>query len=279
MQDIRLADVEIEPVAEIVYYLRGRFLKESIALLASACWKAEILSVAHGKRPVATTHLSQESFPEGLAELTELGLYVLPLRKARPVKGFAHRFYDPRPGEPFTVYCCVSRDRSLLREFRRAHELSDHGALGELLGYPECCRRFFSEVWPRDVDPILPMALNSGAKEVGRLHYVVEDYYPECLPVLRYIGLRAVPHLPCSLRCEATRQFAEVFLPYIPEDLLLSLLRQPMSFSSLYSVAIVDTPYFQVIANTTPYAERVRIDLVGVPEPRPGACSATPGAG
>ena len=257
-----LTRVELLPFSEVVWKPRGLSLRARLPELTSACSRAEVLTVVHGLRPVATVHLSSAGFDQELARYVELGLWVLPLRRFKPMSGMAHRFYDPEPGGPFGVYTVVARDRELLYEFRSAHEASDHERIGELLGYPPCCRRFFREVWPTDVDPILPMALASGARSEGG-ELVVEDYYPEVLPVVRYFGLRVVPHLPCSFRCEESRKFAQLFLNFLPEE-VLELLAQPILFSSLNGVALVDTPLFLGVANTSYQPREVRIRFPGV---------------
>jgi len=112
----------------------------------------------------------------------------------------------------------VARDRETAEEFRKAFLLSDNLKQGELLGYPICDRIFFQRVWSYEYDPIWSAALPCGSVKRDNSSYVLEvkDYYPECNIMLRYFGLRAVPHLVCSLKCEESKEFGRKFIELMP---------------------------------------------------------------
>jgi hypothetical protein len=71
------------------------------------------------------------------------------------------------------------------------------------------------------------------------------------------VGVRAVPHLPCSFACAPTRSLAERFLEigraagWAQEmDWIIELLSAPMEWSCLHGIAEVKTPLYKVSATT-----------------------------
>jgi hypothetical protein len=73
----------------------------------------------------------------------------------------------------------------------------DHERYGELLGYPECCRRIFAthNDWNRD---------NTLYQAWARTQRV----QPLCNTLMKHAGLTFACHLPCSFDCQATTSAA-----------------------------------------------------------------------
>jgi hypothetical protein len=145
--------------------------------------------------------------------------------------------------------------------------------IGEILGYPECCCEFFVKNWADENwrDLTYPMV---GA--AGDHHNVVGP--TECNILLRWLGVRAVSHLPCSFDCDSTRRIAQRTielgrtLGYTEEIMwLLEMLEWPVRWSSLHGVAIVTTPVVKVITSTDGLLEKVTIDRAGLNYPLEGA--------
>lgn len=262
----QLLDVEIMPLAKIVWKSGNEDVREALPKLAGQVWRSELLTAAEGWRPCATTHVRSESFTEDWDYLRQLGLHFLPLRKCKRVGGFAHRFYEPAKGEPFDIYGVVGKTIENLVQFELAHKTGDHNAIGELLGYPKSDRDFFSAVWPQEVDPMWTIAKSTeGSVETCTedVHEIkVTKFYPECVPLLRYFGLRAVPQIPGSFLSEDTKTFASSFLQLIKDkNLLLEILSGPITWDCFRGVAIVETPWFIGISNSMPFSEKHVIRL------------------
>lgn len=192
------------------------YWKPKIDAASAAFHKLETLTVFHGVRRVFTTHFSPENLVDGMKELAKKGLVFLPLHRVGTYTGFAHYHPPVEPGKPWTYYGVVGKLSDAL-EFAVATEVGDHKAMGELLGYPGCCTEAFNTVWRAGyIDPIWQAGEASYEEAPERFEvFEPENRFmrlkpvPESLPVLRYIGIRLVSHIPHSLTCEASIKVAE----------------------------------------------------------------------
>ena len=84
-------------------------------------------------------------------------------------------------------------------EFLKAHNSGDDQTIGRLLGFPECCIQHFKDSWKgqNKTDPTLHMNGVDGPMEANIL--------------ARWMGIRYVPHLPCSGICKASVEFGSRF--------------------------------------------------------------------
>ena len=121
-----------------------------------------------------------------------------------PARTYASTPVPVAPGRPFAFRTVVGRLDDL-QAFRSAWKATDENALGRLLGYPSCCTAFFRRVWVEDamVDTTWPMALASAGESNGTRAVTVSGL-PEANILWRWMGVRAVPHLPCRFDCQAT---------------------------------------------------------------------------
>jgi len=253
---LSLYDLDVPPLSRIVWKLDTSYNKKLLGEIQRECWLAELKTVSEGIRKCATVHLRSEYFKEDLDFLNSLDLHFLPIRKCKRVQGFAHKFYDPSPNEPYDIYGVVSRDKKYCEDFRRAHETSNDQRIGALLGYPRCCVKFFIENWYKSYDPIWRIALNTPHKLTRKNEAVILDYYPEVNILLRYFGIRAVPHLPCSFACEESKQLGQAFMDFIDRRRELEeLLSSPITWNCYKGVAIVETKWFIGVANSMPFKE------------------------
>ena len=157
--------------------------------------------------------------------------------------------------------------------------------MGQLLGFPACCIAFFRRVWVNDgcVDTTWAMAANSGsASEDGRL-IEVESSTPFQANILwRWMGVRAVPHLPCSFACPHTVDFANRLMG-LGRDLgfademewIEEILNWPASWSALHGIAQVKTPVLKVSTRTDATAHEFVVRRAGrrMPDEAPPASS------
>jgi hypothetical protein len=206
---------------------------EPILRRAQAAWQElELLSVSEGLRGSALVYLAADELPVASADCARAGLVVSVLAvEPRGLRAAIH-------GE------------GLAQAWHTAWSNGDDGRIGELLGFPACCRAFFRRTWTAgSCDPTPAMPTVEGPWQGNIL--------------LRWLGVRLVPHLPCSGQCEATLAQAQGFLAAgqragLDMDAVQELLQLPVSYSSLNGVAIVETPHFRFMAGADPSPQELR---------------------
>jgi hypothetical protein len=176
-----------------------------------------------------------------------------------------------------TVYVAVG---SLVdvRCAREAWNTRDDDALGRLLGYPECCRSFFQEVWVKQqsLDTTWAMATNTAAPAGSTV--AIESGEANLANILwRWLGVRAVPHLPCSFRCKKTIQLGEELLQvatrvgYADEGRWLAeMLSWPIEWSALHGIAEIKTPLLKISTRTDATASKYTVQWKGTGYPAEG---------
>lgn len=224
-----------------------------------AAWSViEWRSVSAGLRPCAFLQLYSDAYAERFEDWRKHGLQVVPLRMEEKTAG---RYF---------LHVAVGAKRET-KLFKDAWMRNDHDELGKLLGYPECCRRFF-RYWFEEKhlnDPSWLIARNTtGAVAQDSTVGVHGDARANIL--LRYCGLRAVPHLPCRFDCAASREFAERLLGLYPQlgyaeeaTWLIEALDWPVEWSALHGIAEVRTPVMKLAANTDAVAGKFTIQWMG----------------
>lgn len=175
--------------------------------IARAWSDVEWLSVRAGVRRCCLTRLPVRGLLGEVSRWARHGLTAAPLRLEGSTRHtYASTPNDPGPDSP-TLVCTVVGRASSVHEFRRAWDSGDHEAIGALLGYPPCCREFFRRVWveARCVDTTWAMAANTvGPSEGGGEPALEVGGPPEANILWRWMGVRAVPHLPCRFDCAPT---------------------------------------------------------------------------
>lgn len=201
--------------------------------------------------------------PEGLLEIQEYcfenDLTYSILSQVASVETYSSASQPIRAGKPwnYRVYYGVGA-----RYFLEYWKASDDEAIGDYLGYPQCCSEFFHLHWTkgnwRDLTSLM-------FQSQGRA-----DGPYQCNILLRHLGVRPVFHLPCSFTCDNTVRLANNILAYQTMGYdremawLIEILSWPIKWSSLHGVAIVTTPIVKVIYSTDPVAEKVEIVRDGI---------------
>lgn len=242
-----------------------------------AAWAhVELASVARQQRP-ASVRLVHPGALHGSHPDPELaGLELAPIGAAAMsdspyVAGVA----SPAEGQPYAMQVAVAASLQDAAALADAWRDGNQARIGDLLGYPRCCSEFFERTWVQEqwLDTTWPMTLASTSDGAGAHPNEFErevDGAPGCNILLRWLGLRAVPHLPCSFDCAATHEFAES-LRLIAHaeglgdefDLLYQTLSWPIEWSALHGVAIVKTPVVTVTTTTDATAGRLRVRRSG----------------
>lgn len=201
---------------------------------------------------------------------------------------------------------CVVCVPSIALEVHQAFGDRDEVALGAVLGYPTCCSAFFARVWGEERwrDTTWPMAANTAmvAREIVRVDAAAKpgERHPdacrdrarilvercavdasmplECNILLRWLGIRLVPHLPCSFVCAATAAMGRALADLGRElghadaiDTIYELLSWPIEWSALHGIAEVKTPAFKFAAKSDASAHKWIVRRHGRSYPEHGA--------
>lgn len=91
------------------------------------------------------------------------------------------------------------------------------------------------------------------------------------------MGIRAVPHLPCSFDCGATAQFGEAFLEVgrksgleYEMDWIDQILAWPVEWSALHGIAEIRTPILKISTRTDSTASKYSVLYAGSVYPEEG---------
>jgi len=245
--------VEIEPFTCVVW--KDREARERYQPVLS--WfdekrhKVELLMIKKGLRRCDVEHIYPHIMQEQLVQLHKAGLKFKPLEIVRRYQGFAHRHERATSLGDAMIFGVVGERVEDLDRFAEAYYRGDHYTQGELLGYPECCRKFFVDAWSAgEYDPIYLIAANTG---IGRNHVVKGD--PLLNVMVRYVGLRLIFFFPCSFRCENAREFALHVLDLMKKEdkgmlrTALEILSMPVTWSQVNGIIEVDVgDIFKIIA-------------------------------
>ena len=209
---------------------------------ARAAWaEIEVASVSEGVRPSALLRLTPEELVRATRDAAGQGLLVVPLEH----EGGQTRAALTSPGA--------------FGSWLEAWSGCDDEAIGELLGFPACCRAHFCGTWGRgQTDTVLTMRLAPLA-QADRA-----SGPPEANLLLRHLGVRLVSHLPCSPTCEPTVALGFALAAAgrkagLDVAALYRLLDLPATYSALHGVAVVETPHFRLWAGTDYTPGEVRV--------------------
>lgn len=207
-----------------------------ISAIGQAFAAAERASVAAGIRSVALQILDPERFPELAQKAAVWGLAAVPLAQQGRAQEYAASPVERVEGQPWDYRLILSMPAKAAR-FLEAWRAGDDETIGRFLGYPKCCIDFFKKTWGAgSVDPTWYM----GEKGDGPI---------EANILLRWLGVRCVPHMPCSFECEESVAMALAMHEFLSPEVfrwMKELLSMPMAWSSLYGVGEVVTPIVRI---------------------------------
>jgi hypothetical protein len=238
--------------------------------------KAEYETVKHGVRKCMIAHNVDPSAIHTISKnLLKDGLIMVPLSKeGNNGEGFGHVSQGYNGQGNFRYRAVIGTNIHDVNEFVHAHNEHNDLKIGELLGYPECCSKFFDENWKSGYfDPIWQQAENTSKpmlknrKEFRSSNNEVEkslirlrdshDAY-KIHSVFRYIGIRTISHLPCCFNCQESIEVSnqwlslgwQLNLPGIRE--ILDILALPFEWDCFKGIALVNTPVFKITTTSMP---------------------------
>ena len=228
-----------------------------ITRLSSDFSRAELLTVFNRERAGCIVNLNKEDLlydARVSKEIRANSCYVYPMNYVPVSKVYSNAVQSLQPGEDYQVRMMVTN----------ITDYPNMNNLGRILGYPECCIKFFENYWTsKGYRDLVPCMEGIQFIELDK-NVVISDYYELANILLKGMGIRAVPHLPCSLKCNHTNAFAHLFLKYLPEasyKLLLQLLRLDTTYSSYHGYAEVKNKLFKNVFNSLPLGYKLEFTL------------------
>lgn len=269
---MELLPIHIPPTLRINWVsdtLRAEW-EPRLQLAAQTVAAMEVATVQVGLRDATTVHVRPEDLPAKQAEWMHDGLVFLPLRQVRRYAGFAHGHPPVVSGQPWDYYGVLARTLEAAVTWQQAEHggRMDHAAVGQLLDYPPCCIKAFNERWARGMFDTIWEQSAAGRAVTETVRQVTGSAALSMM--LRYAGVRAVPHLPCSWTCKrskaqaarwgalaATRGMAEGWAA------ILDWLKLPASWEAYKGIAIVRTPVMRLIVNSLPCYPAYEVQWLG----------------
>lgn len=238
-----------------------------INLISSCFQDLEQKLVFAGHKPANLTSLPHNVFIDKQISLSKTEFRLVPLARIKQNTVYSNTSEPAANDSQYDVRCVLIK-KELESEWIDAWNKNDNKVLGRLLGYPSCCVDFFQKYWVEEgyVDTTYPMSLSGteGPKE--------------CNILLRWLGVRAVSHLPCSFNCEHTYDIAVRNIKYAREcgyeqemDWLEEMLDWPVSWSALHGIAEIKTPILKISSRTDATADKYTVDKQGYSYPKEGA--------
>lgn len=263
---------------------------EEIIQNISRSWtRIERWAVVDGARESCLTFTEPQHLPEIARWATGHGLLVLPIAQVGLSDQYSATPVPIAPGRPWQYRIVICRPELRDAWFHAWEGGTKNEVIGQLLGFPDCCRRFFERVWVDEkyLDTTWPMAVNGGYAlgtetealfEAVGLHQVKVGGFDACNILWRWMGVRAVTHLPCSFNCPETVKVANMFRQVANDrefgkwmDLADEILSWPIEWSALHGIAEIKTPILKVSSRTDLTAEKYVVQREGSSYPLEGA--------
>ncbi len=199
-----------------------RKMFEPVVASARNAWdEIEIASVP-GERTSALIYLDPPELPTATRDAVKYGLSVVPV------------FFDSARRK---LRCVVTSLPP--KTWVDAVHAEDDRLVGQMLGYPSCCVETFERVWVAE-----------------NRHDVVAEYAGleglwQSNSLLRRLGIRMTPWMPCSATCAATLTAALRYEALAREndidvDSIARVLDLALTYDSRNGIAIIDTPLFRL---------------------------------
>jgi len=275
--------VELDPFARFNWKTveSKEMWKDALINAEIAKSEAEWRSVLSDKtdRKAAIIHINNFNREKWLRRMGEYGLAYRDIRYSEPYEGFAHKFHPTTIDDPRrNTYAVIAKDDDVADKMEEAelemegHER--HGTVGKLLGFPDCCRSQFNDIWVDNwdrglTDPMYEVACNTpSAREITDADNIrLEDPEAYTNVMWRYFGWSFITHIPCSFECEESAAIGEARHEIMHEagyggaaDMLYGWLDQPFVWDALHSIANIRNMHVTATAGTSSYWSKKRVE-------------------
>lgn len=251
---------------------------EKFSEMAQAKTEAEWRSVIDDEtdRKAAIIHINNHNREKWLQRIGEHDLHYRDIRYSEPYGGFAHEFSPTTQDDLERItYSVIAEDSDVADKMEEAetemggHER--HDVVGELLGFPECCRNFFNEDWLDGSirDPIYEISCNTPSTEMvddDSNEIIVKNPNVGTNIMWRYYGISFITHLPCSWECEESIEIARQRYRIMKENgyeeeanLIHEWIKQPMVWSGYHGQAHIQNHHMTGKVNSSCYLNEKNI--------------------
>lgn len=240
--------------------------------------RIELLSVIEGTRDAHLNFYTPQELEIKQKEFAKDGLIVIPLNKEgnRKSGGYGNHSVAYTGGNDFVWRSIITRPENEdkwkeIWNIRSSNVHLGEYLIGEGLGYPSCCSKFFTKVWMQDggVDTTWQQAvctmkpfIETQQKELCNLPAYDDTTIelPTSTPIwasnlLRWAGMKLVTHLPCSFTCKESKRIALENLGLATKhgfgneyNKLCKMLDWDTTWTAHMGIATIETPVF--IINT-----------------------------
>lgn len=234
----------------------------------------EEISVLEGMRNAYRPVVSPKQFMTIAQKALKNGLITVPIAQIGNHTGYSASNKPVKENAPWDYTVLIFNAFNIKPN---EIDLTDDNTIGKLLGYPDCCIDFYNRIWSLEgyCDTTWPMAINT-----PNVDSLMAEIKPSlyCNILMRWIGVRAVPHLPCSFDCDETMLFGKQFMDlgkqhgYKDEvEWTEEMLSWSLEWSALHGIAEIKTPIFKVSTNTDVTTTKYTVRLKGENYPTEGA--------
>lgn len=238
-----------------------------ISRVSNAFLSIEKHAVLNNIKPAWLSVLSESEVANFQEQLSGTEFEIVCLNKTSVNTSYSSSSKPYVPGQPYN-YRTVLTHKSQVDQWHRAWQQNDNLKIGQLLGFPDCCIAFFQKYWVEQqfVDTTWPMSLSGtqGPKE--------------CNILLRWLGVRAVSHLPCSFDCKHSYNIARSNIDWgyangleTEMQWLEEMLDWPVQWSALHGIAEIRTPILKISTRTDATGDLIEVNRQGYSYPPEGA--------
>lgn len=216
--------------------------EEKLMLMRRIPSMLDRLAVFKGLRPCAVVRVNDKDMDAFKQEMADNAAFFIPTEKDR--------------GSWLGV---VSLDMMKAYELSSILKSNNGGAdkRAGMLGVPECCHTFNKETGVAGYhDATWQYASNASdgnLKKRGETSIRIKrECHQHSTPMLRSIGIRILPWVPCSPDCQASIHIADELVRLGKEaniqhfDEFLNMLEMPIEWNALKGIAYVSTPLFKI---------------------------------
>lgn len=210
--------------------------------------EVEKMSVVYGYRQAALIQVPATEILSLTEWACDHGVIAVPKLKTAVGKRYQSESVSLGPNESYDYAVLILRPESF---HKIPHTLQDNEALGESLGYPSCCRSLFQRTWGSgQIDSTYDQMMNTDVVPTANGPVETNLFW-------RWLGIRLVSHLPCSIQCSASIELGQQFREVIRrmrnvEDVLAadSILSWPLTWSSINGITEIVGPPIKISTRT-----------------------------
>lgn len=261
--------------------------------ITDAFLQIEYLSVVEGTRDSHLMFIRPSELEYQKERFKKYGLEIVLLNKEIDdiSGGYGNHSGDWDGNGNYTWRAIITRPENVKRwndiwTIRNADVYLGEYLIGRALGYPDCCSKFFTQIWIKDggVDTTWQQAVCTLHKEVQNdtelwrfpKTEVTHIELPSTTPIwsnnlLRWAGMKLVTHLPCSFDCKETKRIALENLGIATKygfgyeyNKLCEILDWDVTWTAQYGIATVETPVFTIYTATDITTEKYVVHKKGI---------------